>query len=101
MMNTRSQLENSNVGPLARGQSRRAFLRMIVAGARVAALGTMTAACGPGAPAVPAPTLAPAPAAAAKPPVTAPTAAGSTPAAGATAAGATQVGSTGGQISIQ
>ena len=43
MMNTRSHLENPDVEPLARGQSRRAFLRMIVAGARVAALGTLAA----------------------------------------------------------
>jgi peptide/nickel transport system substrate-binding protein len=100
MMKTRSHLENPDIGPLARGQSRRAFLRVLVAGARVAALGTLAAACGP-APSAPAPTLAPAPAAAANPTVTVPTAAALTPAAGATAAVAAQAGSTGGQISIQ
>jgi ABC-type transport system substrate-binding protein len=100
-MNTGSYLESTAIGPLAHGQSRRAFLRMIVAGARVAALGTLAVACGPAATPSPAPTLAPAPAAAANPPVTAPTAAAATPAAAATAARAAQTGSAGGQISIQ
>jgi ABC-type transport system substrate-binding protein len=101
MMNPRSDLENPDIGPLARGQSRRAFLRMLAAGARVAALGTMAAACGPAAPSAPAPTSAPAPAAAANPTVTAPSGTAPTPAAGATAVGATPAGSTGGQISVQ
>ena len=99
-MNTRSHLDNSNFEPLKRGQSRRAFLRRLVAGARVAAIGTLAAACGPAAPAAPAPTLAPAPAAAARPTVSS-AAAAPTPAAGATAASAAQAGSTGGQISVQ
>ena len=77
---------------------------MLVAGARVAALGTLAAACGPAAspaPPAPAPTSAPAPAAAANPTVSAPAAAAPTPAPAATAAGAAQTGSTGGQISVQ
>src|SRR5258708_28786398 len=51
---TPSYLENSDIGPLARGQSRRAFLRMLVAGTGASALGMMVAACGPAAPTGPA-----------------------------------------------
>jgi hypothetical protein len=98
-VNTRSNPEHPHIGSLARGQSRRAFLRMLAAGAGVSTLGTMVVACGPASPAAPAPTTAPAPAAANT--VSAPTAAATTPAAGATAAGAAQAGGTGGQISIQ
>ena len=93
-MNTSPHLENADLGPLARGGSRRAFLRMLVAGSGVSALGTLAAACGPAAPSAPAPTTAPA--AAAKPTVAAVTAATPTP-----AAAAAQAGGTGGQISLQ
>jgi ABC-type transport system substrate-binding protein len=96
MIKTPSHLENPDIGPLARGQSRRAFLRMLVAGAGVSALGTMVAACGPAAPTAPAPTTVPA-SAAVNPTVTALTSAVPTPA----AAVAAQAGGTGGQVSIQ
>src|SRR5438067_286497 len=94
IVNTRSNPEQPHIGSLAHGQSRRAFLRMLAAGAGVSALGTMVAACGPASPAAPAPTTA-------NPTVTAPTAAAPATAAGATAVGAAQAGRTGGQISIQ
>ncbi|MBV9599488.1 MAG: ABC transporter substrate-binding protein [Chloroflexi bacterium] len=100
-MNTRWHLGNLGSGPLARGHSRRAFVRMLAAGAGASAVGMLVAACGPGAPSAPAPTTAPAPASATNPPVTATTAAVATPAAGATAAGAAQTSGTGGQVSIQ
>jgi len=100
-MNTRSHLDNPAIGPLERGRSRRAFLRMLAASAGVSSLGTMLAACGPAAPSAPAPTTAPGPVAAARTTATAPTAAARTPVAGATAAGAAPAGRTGGQISIQ
>src|SRR5438309_6809485 len=43
-MNTSPHLENADIGPLVRGRSRRAFLRMLVAGSGVSALGTLAAA---------------------------------------------------------
>ena len=91
MVNTRSHLEDPDIGRVASRPSRRAFLRMLVAGAGVSALGMLVAACGPATPFAPAPT-APAPAAAAKPTVAAPTPA---------AAVAAQAGGMGGQISVQ
>src|SRR3954470_2260683 len=57
-MNTSPHLDNANIGPLARGRSRRAFLRMLVAGSGVSALGTLAAACGPAGPSAPATTTA-------------------------------------------
>src|SRR5438309_3069095 len=86
-MNTSPHLENANIGPLARGRSRRAFLRMLVAGSGVSALGSLAAACGPAAPSAPATTTA------AKPTVAAVTAGTPTP-----AAAAAQADGTGGQI---
>jgi peptide/nickel transport system substrate-binding protein len=85
------------------GWNRRTFLRIVVAGGGVSAIGSLLAACGPAsAPAVAPPTTAPVPAAA-KPTVAAPTtaAAGSAPTAAATVASTAQSGAAGGQISVQ
>jgi peptide/nickel transport system substrate-binding protein len=97
-MNTRSHLEPPAIGRLARGRSRRAFLRTLVAGAGASAVGMLVAACGPARPSAPAPTTAPAPASASNPTVAAP---GPAAAPGATGASAGQPGGTGGQVSVQ
>ena len=93
-MKMRSHLDKSLSGSLASGQSRRAFMRLLVAGSAGSALASLLAACGPAATPGVAPTSAPA---AAKPttvPATAPTAS-------ATVASAAQPAATGGQISLQ
>lgn len=106
-MQTRSHLENQDNRPLAPQQSRRTFLRMLVAGGGASAIGALLAACGPSAvPSAPAPTTAAAPTAAPGAPAAAkPTAAAAAPAAAVqTPTAATQAapaGGTGGQISVQ
>jgi peptide/nickel transport system substrate-binding protein len=100
-MNTRWHLEHLGNWPLPAQQSRRAFLRVLAAGAGASAIGALLAACGPSAgPSAPAPTNAPAQPAASKPTTAAaPAAAVQTPAAATTQA--TQGGASGGQISVQ
>jgi hypothetical protein len=49
-MNTRSHLDNPASGPLDRGRSRRAFVRVLVAGAGASTVGMLIAACGPAEP---------------------------------------------------
>ncbi|MBV8718169.1 MAG: hypothetical protein JOZ65_24130 [Chloroflexi bacterium] len=102
-LDTRSHLGHPDLEPSARGPRRRAFLRMLAAGAGASALGMLAAACGPSAPSASAPTTSAPPAAnptsvPASGPGTAVSAA-PTPAPGATAAA--QGGAQGGQISLQ
>jgi ABC-type transport system substrate-binding protein len=96
-MNTRSHLDDLACGPLDRGRSRRAFVRMLVASAGASTVGMLIAACGPATPTTLAPTTTPGPVSATNPVVTAPAAA-VTPAPGANAATAAQKA---GQVSVQ
>ncbi len=100
-MNTPSHLEPLTIGRPARGRSRRAFLRTMLAAAGASAVGMLVAACGPGASPAPPATTAPAPASAPQPTVPAPTAAAAAPAPGATVSGAGQPAGAGGQVSVQ